>query len=731
MMNTRVLELLKNPKNIQSGDLHLLKEEINSFPYIQNIRALHLYGVHLYDKENYQKVLSSTAAYTTDKKILYQLINGKIQQVKPQIIEQVVEKSLEKVIENQIVETEKPVEEEILQVENLVRNLPKSFSDHDYEAASEGLIADKPEIKHIVVDGERNRILFEGEENFLNENNNETIDLESTLESGVIVTHKSTPHKTDLSENDKENAIVAEELAGTASEIESQENHFLPETQVEEISDNSELNLDENLAAQSEEIISETEAEFNETDKVVQTPKSEIIITEEAIASEKAEEKVNDENEISFQEIESFSTEKSTEETEVPQVTLNSDVIKTDEIQEGLNPELIIEEDKIESEQVVEKINDEAELSFHGTDSFLPEVRIEPVQNTENSPSTVSKSNVNKHEDEMRRLIEEVEKRMKAKKESAPEKAEIEEETVNNDISFAETQAFHVGEEQKSAEEAVVKVAEAIVEEDLEEKKSEENVEVSEKAVELETPVNSTWKPMSFETNRPDSLLNKPVEATQTKEELLKREESSKPEIIAEETPKVIETENKTEIVETVEVSEKVEETKPAEISEDQNNEVPVMNVSFFGSDIASLGLSFKSDQKEKAEAKEQEEKAAQQKNDDSNIPGFINTWQSWLKIERVEETPIDKAEIKNKVIESFIENNPKISQLKDEVNFVVKEKTDDISHLMTETLANLYIEQKLYSKAVNAFLILSNKFPDKKEYFEAKIQEIKDRNKN
>jgi len=726
-MNTRVLELLKNPKNIQSEDLHLLKEEINSFPYIQNIRALHLYGVHLYDKENYQKALSSTAAYTTDKKILYQLINGKIQQVKPQIIEQVVEKAPEKVIENQIEETKQPVKEEIPQVENLVRNLPKSFSDHDYEAASEGLIADKPEIKHIVIDGERNRILFEGEENFLNEDNNETIDLESTLESGVIVTHKSTPHQTDLSENDKENAIVAEELAGTSSEIENQENHVLPETQVEEITDNSELNLDENLAAQSEEILSETEAEFNETDNVVQTPKSEIIITEEAIASEK----VNDENEISFQEIESFPTEKSTEETELPKITLNSDVIKTDEIQEGLNPELIIEEDKIESEQIVEKINDEAELSFHGTDSFLPEVKIEPVQNTENSPSTVSKSNVNKHEDEMRRLIEEVEKRMKAKKESAPEKAEIEEETVNNDISFAETQAFHVGEEQKSAEEAVVKVAEAIVEENLEEKKSEENIEVSEKAVELETPVNSTWKPMSFETNRPDSLLNKPVEATQTKEELLKKEESSKPEIIAEETPKVIETENKTETIETVEVSEKVEETKPAEISEDQDNEVPVMNVSFFGSDIASLGLSFKSDQKEKAEAKEQEEKAAQQKNDDSNIPGFINTWQSWLKIERVEETPIDKAEIKNKVIESFIENNPKISQLKDEVNFVVKEKTDDISHLMTETLANLYIEQKLYSKAVNAFLILSSKFPDKKEYFEAKIQEIKDRNKN
>ena len=62
-MNHRVLELLKAPKNIQSEDLTLLKEEINSFPYVQNIRALYLYGVHLYDKENYQGVLSTTEAY--------------------------------------------------------------------------------------------------------------------------------------------------------------------------------------------------------------------------------------------------------------------------------------------------------------------------------------------------------------------------------------------------------------------------------------------------------------------------------------------------------------------------------------------------------------------------------------------------------------------------------------------------------------------------------------------
>lgn len=45
----------------------------------------------------------------------------------------------------------------------------------------------------------------------------------------------------------------------------------------------------------------------------------------------------------------------------------------------------------------------------------------------------------------------------------------------------------------------------------------------------------------------------------------------------------------------------------------------------------------------------------------------------------------------------------------------------------MTETLANLYIEQKLYTKAINAFQVLVNKHPDRKEYFENRIQEIKD----
>lgn len=723
MMNTRVLELLRNPKNIQPEDLHLLKEEINSFPYIQNIRALHLYGVHLYDKDNYQKALSSTAAYTTDKKILYQLINGKIKQVKPVVIVEKQEITPETIIANQVVET-KVAGNENLQEEIAVRKEARSFSDHDYEAASEGLIADKPEIKHLVVKGERNRILFEGEENFLDEDHNETIDLESTLESGVIVTHKSVSNQ-NLSETDGIDAIIAEELAGTSSESEAEQVHALPKTQVEEIADNAELNLEETIS----------ESDVDKEAVITEAPKSEIIINEDQIDSKNISEKVNKESEISFQKVESFPTEPDNQVIESTHSSDESSIVKAKQAAEVLNPELIIEEEKIDSEQIAEKINDDAELSFHGTDSFLPEVKIESNKTTESLSSETPKSTINKHEDEMRRLIEEVEKRMKSKKENAPEKTEeAREEEISHDISFAETQAFHVGEEQKAAEEAVVTVAESIVEEDLEKKKAAEDNSLEEKAAEekaseeqSQTPVNSGWKPMSFEASRPDSLLNKSTETLQQKEEIQTIEVAPEAEPIVEE----ILTETQSE---TIERSDEAEEklTEPEAAPDKQNGEAPVMNVSFFGSDIASLGLSYKSHQKEKADAKEQEEKIAQQKIDDSNVPGFINTWQSWLKIEREEDAPIDKTEIKNKVIESFIENNPKISQLRDEVNFVVKEKTDDISHLMTETLANLYIEQKLYSKAVNAFLILANKFPDRKEYFESKVQEIKDnRNKN
>src|SRR5690606_18864009 len=73
----------------------------------------------------------------------------------------------------------------------------------------------------------------------------------------------------------------------------------------------------------------------------------------------------------------------------------------------------------------------------------------------------------------------------------------------------------------------------------------------------------------------------------------------------------------------------------------------------------------------------------------------------------------------------------PRISQLREEGSFVIKEKKSDISHLMTETLANIYVEQKLYARAIHAFHILAEKHPQKAEYFRAKVKEVRDLRNN
>ncbi|MFP3592235.1 hypothetical protein [Chryseobacterium sp. SIMBA_038] len=715
-MNPRVLELLKNPKNIQSEDLTLLKEEINSFPYIQNIRALHLYGIHLYDKENYQKELSTTAAYTTDKKILYQLINGKIKQKpKPEIIEEqkplvsantfkYIYKSSSFPIKREEKEQQQIIKEE--QAEQIVKD-----KKHEEAFLLQAQII--PEIKHLHVDGERNRILFEGEENFLNDDTLETIDLESTLESGSIVTQKA------------------------------------EKKEVEEVIDEV-----ENI---QEEPISEDVQQENPVEEIAEfTP--ETIINEEKVDSEVEEEKIDNEADISFHEIEPSLIENEPKEDdlveETESVSVENEELNEVEAKIAFTPEEIINEEEITSESETEKVNNDAELSFHGTDSFLPDVKIQSNTVEEVVSEEIPQPNINKHEDEMRRLIEEVEKKMKTVKVSSEQK-ETEPEISGHEISFAETQSFNVEEPAKE-----------IIEEKTEEEKPElvenksDELETVEETVNEELPeekpvaeepqeAKSAWKQMSFESHVPDSLLNKSTETPQPKVEEVKEESPKKEEIIQQ-----VEERELPEEIETVEepvVERKIK--RPETVEEDEEEEeAPALNVSFFNSDIISSWAVDANKAKEEQQKEKEEiiETPAEKVNPiDSNIPGFINTWQSWLKIDRpsdetektvedietIEETePVDKVktEIKNKVIESFIENNPKISQLKDEVNFVVKEKTDDISHLMTETLATLYFEQKLYTKAIKAFNILITKHPEKKEYFEGKIQEIKDiRGKN
>ena len=567
-MNARVLELIKNPDLFQAQDLDILNSEIKKHPYIQNIRALQLYGIHKLNPEEYQNALSTTAAYTTDKKILYQFINKNSElEKKPQ--------------------TDVP---ELKNEEKRAAIFP----------AVQSVQQEQP--KPVYVNGALNRILFEGEEDFL-ERNNEVIDLESTLESGQIITQ---------SIENKPNQPYATEI-------------LQPVQEPTEVTGNviSENTKEQNLPEEAERSFPIVQTELR-IEKDIQPPQLETIIDED--------------------------------------LSLKNDMVE-----------------------------DPAEISFHGTQEFLSEVKIvaKPAERTDYE---VPKPQLNKHEIEMQRLIAEVEAKMKSRKK--PETKENEEETQNTGLNFSETQTFEVAKpEEKTPQETVTEAEVEIISE-----VGQQNDEIGEiiKPVTKEetTPAeNKAWKPMAFAGNTPDALIGKEAEPVSQKSVSAQPESEN--------------TQTNSEIS-----------------SEEKSEERPVFNVSFFGQNVAAI--------EPKTEKPFEEENV---KLEQSNVPTFINTWQNWLKIDRSKiesaKKPISKAEIKNTVIENFIVKEPKISKLKEESDFVVKEKGDNISHLMTETLAKLYVEQKLYSKAIKAYQILSEKHPEKEAHFAEQINYVKDLRQN
>jgi len=783
-MNPRVLELLKEPKNIQPEDLTLLKEEINSFPYVQNIRALHLYGVHLHDKDNYQKELATTAAYTTDKKILYQLINGEMQQKQKEPAAQEKRTEAPQNFKYSYNKGSFPIKREEKTEEN-------TAAAENNQETSYLQPAPKPEIKHVYANGERNRILFEGEENFMDDHEHEVIDLESTLESGVIVTQKPQPKQPEHTHapsgieeetNGQEDQSVlihdAEELISTdpadleenraAEKQENPEGPVAAES-VTEFSSDAVINREE----KPEEVIKETitdpsEVSFKETEPLTpetSTSKSEegnndqeqpektlaaeamtefssdAVINREEKPEEVIKETITDPSEISFKETEAFLPDTSAEGNNAGE---QASSVEAKEDEKGLNftHEKMISEDKIDSEKTEEKVEDKAELSFHGMDSFMPDVQIQAVHKDQPEPVPAQPS-INKHEEEMRRLIEEVEKKMKSSRSTPEIQAEKEDEDSAHEISFAETQSFVVADPEEEKHEPLHMPEIAGITGQFQEENKEVHTKQSlsgaeqqdaqeENAVQEtveESPTEqpaAAWKPMSFETHIPDSLISKAAEIPQQQKEPAPEPESRDKSGVspAPDMPSTLEADHSEDMESHNEPLK--EDTEAPEVKEN-DEQVPVMNVSFFSSDISSWTVDQGKKEEQRGEKPADASPKPVQNPADSNVPGFINTWQSWLKIDRPQEPEKEKTEIKNKVIEAFIENNPRISQLKEESSFVIREKNDDISHLMTETLANLYFEQKLYTKAIKAFEILINKYPDKKEHFENRIKEIKD----
>ncbi|MFK5878364.1 MAG: hypothetical protein QM478_02590 [Flavobacteriaceae bacterium] len=78
-MNTQDFTyLLKHPSNINEEQTALLENVISVFPYLQSARVLYLKGLKNQDSYKYNQTLKTTAAYTTDRSILFNFITSPI-----------------------------------------------------------------------------------------------------------------------------------------------------------------------------------------------------------------------------------------------------------------------------------------------------------------------------------------------------------------------------------------------------------------------------------------------------------------------------------------------------------------------------------------------------------------------------------------------------------------------------------------------------------------------------
>ena len=564
-METRIIDLIKNPETLRVEDLSLLETEIEKFPYMQSLRAIYLLGVHRFYNENFSKELAKTAAYTTDKRILYNLINKtnenmaaalaasafpfktdlatktpKIQEVKTEAIpapaEVKIEEKTDLVTEKQSVEISEPV----------------SFVEENKNEEAQAVNNETPSIPDV--------------------------SLVEEPQSDVLSPEKTETEKTELTAAEYIAAEMAKLKAGAATE--------------------------EPAIAEKEENI-----ETTETIEIISEAEKEEILVEEVKAEE-------------------------------------------------ISPIEIVEEKEVEVEAETEPVVEEEER-------FSAEELASPDTFNLRKPKETTIDFYNRKQTG---FVEEIpsqkENKYSSEKPISEKPAEKEEEKETNISFYAQKQAESI--EETPAQKEDFYSAKTTSESSTENEERETTIDfyTSKKADSDAQEEQTSYSPVNIYQKQIDTEKE---DTTEVSKNLVQEENISTTEEVANsEKP-----EPKAEI-ETEKVSEVVKPTS------------------------------------------------------NSNVTSFISTWKSWLKIDRSEIVTPSEQDKKAAIIDKFIENNPKISPIKEDVDFIVKEKSNDISHLMTETLAQLYVEQKLYTKAIQAYKILQEKHPEKTEEFEERIEEIK-----
>ena len=114
-MNTEVFtNIISHPEILKDFQVAELKNITKKYPYFQSARALYLKGLKNNDSYRYNNELKITAAYTTDRSVLFDFITSIHFEKKSDIHKQIIEKiSKHKTTDYQEI---KPVEEKIIDI---------------------------------------------------------------------------------------------------------------------------------------------------------------------------------------------------------------------------------------------------------------------------------------------------------------------------------------------------------------------------------------------------------------------------------------------------------------------------------------------------------------------------------------------------------------------------------------------------------------------------------------
>ena len=639
-METRIIDLIKNPETLRVEDLSLLETEIEKFPYMQSLRAIYLLGVHRFYNENFSKELAKTAAYTTDKRILYNLINKtnenmaaalaasafpfktdlatktpKIQEVKTEAIpapaEIKIEEKTDLVTETQSVEISEPVfvEENKNEEAQAVNNVTPFIPDV--------LPIEEPQTE-------------------------------------VLSPEKTETEKTELTAAEYIAAEMAKLKSGAATE--------------------------EPAIAEKEENI-----ETTETIEIISEVEKEEILVEEVKTEEISPIEIVEEKEVEV-EAEPIEEERFSAEELASPDTFNLRKPKETTIdfynrkQTGFVEEIPAQkENNYSSEKPISEKPAEKEEEKETNISFYAQKQAESI---EESPA--------QKED------------FYSAKTTSESPAENEERDTTIDF-YARKQTSFVEETPAQKEDFY---------------SAKTTSESSAENEERETTIDFyARKQTSFVEETPAQKEDFYSAKTTSESSAEKEERETTIDFYASKKANSDAQEEQTSYS-PVNIYQKQIDTEKEDTAEVSKNLVQEENISTTEEAANS----------EKPEPKAETEKVTEvvKPTSSSNVTSFISTWKSWLKIDRSEIVTPSEQDKKAAIIDKFIENNPKISPIKEDVDFIVKEKSNDISHLMTETLAQLYVEQKLYTKAIQAYKILQEKHPEKTEEFEERIEEIK-----